>query len=352
LKTHFITVDNAWPALKEKGMAGKLPACEAYPVHAFASDLHYALLPNGILTCLFGAEGFARASFDRLLEGLPEASGLQVYSHHLPGNHTAAYLALSAPVAYQCPFAPLQGMGTLFKHHALAHELGKLDEATRITYEALLRCIQGEGGVQLLSNPTPLLKILGPLRVSEASLDCAESIAYNLSYILLGPSRLALLVDFNSFPSLSDAAFPLPSPELEFLSATCVQKPGHEDLARLDVEVEDYLTFLHFFRKAATGRSEGFPSLDLIKPEGSVTLRGKVLAKHYVLLFGTSLASLRVRAQEYFRELCRRGISFHASMIRTRENYCHLYPGNYKVLSDGIRLSADDVGSVLRRVQP
>ena len=333
-------------------MAGRLPACEAYPVHAFASDLHYALLPSGVLTCLFGAGGFSRVDFGRVLETLPEASGFQVYTHHIPGDHSAGFLALSAPVAYQSPFAPLQGMGSLLRHQFLAKELARLDEATQATYETLVRCVQGESGVQLLSNPTPLLQILGPLRVAEAALDCTGTIAYNLSYMLLGPSRLALLVDFNAFPGPSEASIPLPSPELEFLSATCVHKPGPEDLARLDVEAEDYLTFLHFFRKAGTGRGEGFPPLDLMASEGGLTLRGRVLAKHYVLLFGTSLASLRVRAQEYFRDLCRMGISFHASMIRTRENYCHLYPGNFGVLGDGICLEADQVGDVLRRVQP
>ena len=55
MKTHYITVDNAWPALKEKGMAGSLPQAEAFPLQAFASDLHYTILPNGVLTSLFSA---------------------------------------------------------------------------------------------------------------------------------------------------------------------------------------------------------------------------------------------------------------------------------------------------------
>ena len=351
MKTHHITVDNAWPALKEKGMAGVLPAALTYPVHAFASDLHYTLLPNGVLTCLFEAESFAGLAFDRALQGLPESGGLQVYSHHPLDGSPSRFLALSAPVEYQCPFSPLRGLGTLVRHNALGKELLKLEGQTRITYDSLLSCLQGGGKVRLLSNPSPLLGALGPLRVMEAALESGDSITYNLSYLLLGPARLALLVEFNAFPKPGAEAIPLPAPGLEYLAATCLHRPTQEDLVRLNLETDDYLTFLHFFRKASSGRTSAFPSLDLLG-EPAVSLKGKVLAKHYVLLFGTSLASLRVRAQEYFRDLSRQGVSFHASMIRTRENYCHLYPGNYKLLGDGVRLEEAEVPAILRMVQP
>lgn len=352
MKTHFITVDNAWPALKEKGMAGILPAATAFPIHAFASDLHYTLLPNGVLTCLFEADGFSGLAFDRILQGMPDAGGLQVYSHHTPKGPPTYFLALSAPVAYQCPFAPLQGLGTLIRHHALAKEMEALATHTRSTYDSLLACLNGEGRVHLLSNPTPLLGALGPLRIAGAELECAgESITYNLSYLLLGPARLAFILEFNAFPKPGGEAIPLPAPGLEYLAATCFHRPSQEDLVRLNLETEDYLTFLHFFRKAGTVRTGSFPAVDL-SAEPSVSLKGKVLAKHYILLFGDSLASLRVRTQEYIRELCQRHISFHASMIRTRENYCHLYPGNYKLLGDGVRLEGAEVPAVLRMVQP
>jgi hypothetical protein len=353
LKTHHITVEGAWPALKEKGMAGVLPAASAYPVHAFASDLHYTLLPSGVLTCLFEAEAesFAGLFFDRILPGLPEAGGLQVYSHHPLDGPPGRFLALSAPVAYQSPFSPLGGFGSLMRRHALARELMELEARTREAYDTLLASVQGEAQVRLLSNPSPLIGALGPLRLGDAALESGDSVTYNLSYLLLGPARLALLVEFNAFPKPGGPALPLPAPGLEYLAATCIHRPSQEDLARLNLETEDYLTFLHFFRKAALSRAGSLPSVEL-PGDGGVALKGKVLAKHYVLLFGTSLAVLRARAQEYFQALSRQGVSFHASMIRTRENYGHLYPGHYKLFSDGVRLEEAEVPAVLGMVQP
>lgn len=353
MKTHFITVDNAWPALKERGMAGILPAVEMYPVHGFASDLHYTLLANGVLTCLFQAPSVTGMNVDRILEGLPVSSGLQIYSHHIPGGEDSQFLALSSLVPYRYPFSPLQGFGALVKSHSLGQEMERLELSTRETYETLLRCVNGESGaLRLLSNPTPLLQILGPIRINEASLECSDSITYNLSYLLLGPSRLALLVEFNAFSVPGQGVVPHPAHDLEYLAATCIHQPKAQDLTRLDSEVEDYLTFLNFFRKAGPTREVGFPSPDFHGGEQSVTLKGKVLAKHYVLLFGSTLVDLRLRAQDYIRDLCRMGISFHASMIRTRENYCHLYPGNYRLLSDGIRIEASKVPSVLKALHP
>src|SRR5581483_475913 len=127
-----------------------------------------------------------------------------------------------------------------------------------------------------------------------------------------------LLVEFNAFPTPGEGRLPHPARDLEYLSATCIHQPQAEDLARLDSEVEDYLTFLHFFRKAGSPSPEtAFPNPPPFRPDASVTLKGKILAKHYVLLFGTTLSDLRLKAQDYFRDLCSMGISFHASMIRT-----------------------------------
>jgi len=365
VKTHCITIDNAWPALKEKGLAGTLPVTEAYPVHAFASDLHYTLLPSGIMTCLFGVSSSSGLGFGRILESLPPSSGLQMYSHHVPGGEGAQFLALSSLVAYRYPFSPSQGFASLLSGNSLARELENLEGSTRDTFGTLVTAVAHDSGsLRLLGNPTPLLQVLGPLRLNEASLECRDTVTFNLSYLLLGPSRLALLVEFNAFPAAEGARIPNPASDLEYLSATCIHQPEDGDLARLDSEVEDYLLFLNYFRKAnsrpgsgpgsgpGAGAELGFPGLDNIRSGPSVTLKGKVLAKHYVLLFGTGLADLRLKAQDYFRDLCRMGISFHASMIRTRENYRHLYPGCYRLLTDGVRMEAGHVPAVLRALHP
>ncbi len=353
MKTHFITIDNAWPALKERGMAGIIPSAEMYPVHGFASDLHYTLLANGVLTCLFQASSIAGMAMDRILEVMPVSSGLQAYSHHVPGGTDEQFLALSALVPFRYPFSPLQRFGALVNNHALGQELERLELSTRETYETLLRCVNGEAGsLRLLSNPTPLLQVLGPIRINEASLECLDSITYNLSYLMLGPARLALLVEFNAFNAPGKGPVPHPAHDLEYLAATCIHQPEAQELRRLDSEVEDYLTFLNFFRKAGPSREPGFPAPDLFRGELPVTLKGKALAKHYVLLFGATLVDLRLRAQDYIQDLCRMGISFHASMIRTRENYCHLYPGNYRLMSDGVRIEVSQVPAVLKALHP
>lgn len=351
MKTHFITVDNAWPALKEKGMAGALPPEEVFPLHAFGPELHYTILPNGILSCLFDVRPNPAIEFGRILEGMPPCSGLQLYSHHHPETGDRSFLSLSGLVEYRSPFAPLQGFGSLLSGSAISKEIERLELSTRETYGTLIRSAEKESPyLQLMGNPTPLLQILGPLRLSEASLECKEAITYNLSYLLLGPARLALLVEFNAFPGPSEFRLPHPSRDLEYLSATCIHQPQSEDLARLDTEVEDYLTFLHYFRKAGTRSDSGFPSLDQSRRDPGITLKGRILAKHYVLLFGTTLTDLRLKAQDYFRDLCSIGISFHASMIRTRDNYSHLYPGNFRLLNDGLRLDSSQVQAVLRRL--
>jgi hypothetical protein len=348
MNTHFITVDNAWPALKEKGMAGPLHPAEAYPLHAVASDLHYTILPSGVLTCLFSAEKSRSLGFSRILDGLPASSGLQLYTHHHPETGERGFLALSALVDYRSPFSPFQGFGSLLSGGVLTRELERLEGATRETYDMLRQCVQPDASaLELLGNPSPLLQILGPLRLSEVSLECNDTIAYNLSYLLLGPSRLALLIEFNAFPVGGSEGIPRPSQEMEYLSATCIHLPQTEDLARMDREVEEYLTFLHFFRRAGARAATGFPLADGPAAGPGVSLKGRVLAKHYVLLFGGTLSDLRLKAQEYFRELCRARISFHASMIRTRENYSHLYPGNFRVLEEGIRIEASRIPSLL-----
>jgi hypothetical protein len=353
MNTHFITVDNAWPALKEKGMAGPLPPVEAFPLHAVASDLHYTILPSGVLTCLFSAGKSRPIGFARILDGLPASSGLQLYTHHHPETGGRNFLALSSLVDYRSPFSPFQGFGSLLSGGVLSRELERLEGATRETYDMLRRCVQPDApSLELLGNPTPLLQVLGPLRLSEASLECREIIAYNLSYLLLGPSRLALLIEFNAFPAGGTEGIPRPSGDMEYLSATCVHLPHQEDLARLDAEVEEYLTFLHFFRRAGARAETGFPKADGPATGPGVTLKGRVVGKHYVLLFGGALSDLRLKAQEYFRELCRARISFHASMIRTRENYSHLYPGNFRVLEEGIRIESSRVPSLLEELHP
>jgi hypothetical protein len=291
--------------------------------------------------------------FGRILDGLPACSGLQLYSHHHPETGDRGFLALSALVDYRSPFAPLRGFGSLLSGTPISKEIERLELATRETYGILVRSAEMESPyLQLMGNPTPLLQILGPLRLSEASLECRETITYNLSYLLLGPARLALLIEFNSLPAPAKDRVPHPSTDLEYLSATCIHQPQSEDLARLDAEVEDYLTFLHYFRKAGNRSDSGFPALETGGTDPGITLKGRILAKHYVLLFGTTLTDLRLKAQDYFRDLCRLGISFHASMIRTRENYSHLYPGNFRLLNDGLRLESSQVQAVLGRLHP
>jgi hypothetical protein len=39
-------------------------------------------------------------------------------------------------------------------------------------------------------------------------------------------------------------------------------------------------------------------------------------------------------------------------MIRTRESYSHLYPGNFRLLNDGLRMEAVQVPGILRRLHP
>jgi hypothetical protein len=353
VKTHFITVDNAWPALKEKGMAGTLPPAEAFPLQSFASDLHYTILPNGVLTSIFTAASPSEIGFSRILEGLPPCSGLQLYSHHHPDTGDRKFLALSALVDYRCPFSPLQGLGSMLTGGAISRELEKLELATRETYAVLVRCAQSDSAsLQLLGNPTPLLQVLGPLRLCEASLEAAGAITYNLSYLLLGAARLAILIEFNSFPASGEHMLPHPSGDLEYLSATCIHQPAKEDLARLDSEVQEYLTFLRYFRKPGEIHDAAQPTIPTFATQAGVTLKGRALAKHYVLLFGSTLTDLRLKAQDYFRDLCRAGISFHASMIRTRESYSHLYPGNFRLLNDGLRMEAVQVPGILRRLHP
>jgi hypothetical protein len=353
MNTHFITVDNAWPALKEKGIAGPLRPAEAYPLHAVASDLHYTILPSGVLTCLFSAAKSRTLGFSRILDSLPASSGLQLYTHHHPEKGERDFLALSALVDYRSPFSPFQGFGSLLSGGVLSRELERLEGATRETYDMLRRCVQPDApALELLGNPTPLLQILGPLRLSEVSLECKETIAYNLSYLLLGPSRLALLVEFNAFPAAGAEGIPRPPEDMEYLSATCIHLPHTEDLARMDAEVEEYLAFLHFFRRVGARAQAGFPLAEGPSTGPGVSLKGRVTAKHYALLFGGTLSDLRLKAQEYFRELCRARISFHASMIRTRKNYSHLYPGNFRVLEEGIRIEASRIPSLLGGLHP
>ncbi len=358
MKTHFITVDNAWPALKERGMAGVIPASEAYPVHALASDLHYTLLENGVLSCLFQAKSLTSIHFDNVLNGLPYSSGLQLYSHHLPSGEANHFLALSSLVPYRYQFSPLRGFVSLIKRHSLNHELESLQYSTRDSYETLLHSVEGESkNLNLLSNPSPLLQVLGPIRISEGNIKCSESITYNLSYLLLEPSRLALLIEFNDFmfPEYCEMFHPtndLATSGLEYLAATCIHRPDAEGLSKLDVETEDYQSFLKFFRKEGQTKEKGFPALDLKISEKSPNPKGKVLAKHYVLLFGSSLVDLMLKVQGYIRDLCHKGVSFHASMIRTRENYCHLYPGNYRLINDGILMDAYQAPFILKALHP
>ncbi len=353
MKTHFVTVDNAWPALKERGMAGTLPQAEAFPLQAFASDLHYTILPNGVLTSLFSAACPSEIGFSRMLDGLPPCSGLQLYTHHTPDADDRKFLTLSALVDYRCPFSPMQGLGSMLTGGAISRELEHLELATREAYAVLIRCAEPDSRyLQLLGNPTPLLQVLGPMRLCEASLESTGAITYNLSYLLLGASRLAILIEFNSFPDSGQQALPHPSGDLEYLAATCIHQPPKDDLAKLDSEVEEYLTFLRYFRKPGpvgeSGRTHSFP----LQADQRPVMKGRVLAKHYVLVFGSSLTDLRLKAQDYFRDLCRAGISFHASMIRTRESYSHLYPGNFRLLNDGVRMEAAQVPGTLRRLHP
>ena len=353
MKTHFITVDNAWPALKEKGMAGTLPQAETFPLQAFASDLHYTILPNGILTSLFAAACPSDIGFSRILEGLPACSGVQLYSHHHPDTGGRKFLALSALVDYRCPFSPLQGIGSVLTGRAISRELERLELATRETYASLVRCAEPYSAVmQLLGNPTPLLQLLGPLRLCEASLESDGAITYNLSYLMLGPARLAILIEFNAFPSAGEQGLPLPSGDLEYLSATCVHQPPKDELAKLDTEVHEYLTFLRYFRNPGKPVAPDLPLPEAFQSDRGITMKGAALAKHYVLLFATNLSDLRIKAQDYFRDLCRAGVSFHASMIKTRESYSHLYPGNFRLLNDGVRLESARVPALLRRLHP
>ena len=354
MKTHFITVDNAWPALKEKGMAGVLSQSETFPLQAVSSDLHYTILPDGVLTSLFVAACPSDIGYARILESLPPGSGLQAFTHHHPVTGDRKFIALSALVDYRCAFAPLKALGlSQLIGRAIARELERLELATRETYDTLILCAQKDSGnLELLGNPTPLLQVLGPLRFCDASLEASSGITYNLSYLLLGASRLAILVEFNALPLPGDHSPPHPDGDMEYLAATCIHQPAKEDLARLDAEVEEYLGFLRYFRKAGqVNDPEILPPIPF-QGDSGLAMKGKSLAKHYVLLFGTTLAELRHKAQDYFRDLCRTGISFHASMIKTRENYSNLYPGNFRLRSDGIRLEAAQVPGILRRLHP
>lgn len=354
MKTHFITVDNAWPALKEKGMAGVLSPSDTFPLHAVSSDLHYTILPDGVLTSLFAAPCPSDIGYSRILESLPPGSGLQSFSHHHPVTGDRKFVALSALVDYRYPFAPLKALGaSMLTGRIIARELEQLELATRETYGTLIRCAQTDSGnLNLLGNPTPLLQVLGPLRLNNASLEASGGITYNLSYLLLGESRLAILVEFNALLIPGEHAPPYPDADLEYLAATCINQPAREDLARLDTEVEEYLGFLRYFRKAGQVMDQGISPPIPFQGDSGLAMKGKALAKHYVLLFGTTLAELRLKAQGYFRDLCRAGVSFHASMIKTRENYSNLYPGNFRLRSDGIRLEAAQVPGILRRLHP
>jgi hypothetical protein len=353
MKTHFITVDNAWPAILNRNTVGTMPATEYFPVHGFASDLHYSLLPDGVLANLFRIESPERLMYGLILKNLPPSSGVQVYSHHAPGAADSRYLALSSLVPYRTSFSPLHGFASLLSGYSMAREIEQLEAATRETYETLRRAAEIAGpGLSLLGSPTPLLETLGPVKINGVALEGQGPVAYNLSYLRLGPARLAMLIAFNAFPAPRAAEIPRPPADLEYLAATCVHLPMADDLAKLDSEVEDYLTFLHYFRKSTARPASGFPDPGQVRGEQVLTLKGKVLAKHYVLLFGSNLEDLRTKTHAYFRDLCKAGISFHANMIRTRENYSHLYPGCFRLLHDGVRVDVSDVPAIVNRLHP
>ncbi len=336
------------PVLAGRKGAGIIPAKQAFPLHTLASDNSYGIFLNGLLSVLFRIPAEAVWSPTTLIEALPLGSGLQVYRHFRPGLETETYAAVSVPVPYAYKFSLLKGLLTLFRPAFVRREVARLEQATRTAEEAIYRAVSGafvaEDALPQMGFE-PFLSLLG-LPGGERP-ERKPPGAFNMGFLSLAGGKIGLLADCQSLPTLPETTVPLPALEQEALLVSCVRLPDSVEQERLlDLHRSESAFYREVIRAAW---DKGAAALSEWKGDESDRY---VIVRSYFLMLDTRASRLRESAEDYIHALRASGYPAHASHLATRDQFCHLYPGNVHLLPDGLPLPLTLLDSVLERFLP
>lgn len=342
------------PVLAGVKSAGTLRLSQIWPLHTQASDLRFGVFSNGVLSLLFRVDDPQALNPGGLLEALPLGGGLQVYQYMEPGVGPLLFLALSAPVPYTYSFAPFKGVLSVLRYGFVSKELRKLEEATEATHQALSRAAAvglGSEDAIPLEGFGPLLDILGATDPDATPPTPISLASYNLNYLLLPDKRLGLLGDTQFLPGLPPDSLPRPPEELESLLCTTFYLPPQEEQAKHHQALEDLSAF----------EQEAFPPKAKARrapPTGRSVYRAApqgpryAYVRQYSLLLSERPLELKDAGEDYFSTLTAAGYPSHPSLVSSKDHYCHLFPGNYRIFLDGTLISSHLTTSLFERLLP
>jgi len=335
------------PVLASRKGIGTIPAKQAFPLHTLASDNGYGIFADGLLSIVFRVPEEAVWAPSSLVETLPLGSGVQVYRHYLGNGEVTTYLAVSSPIPYVYRFSILKGLLSLFQPGFVKRETAKMEEATTAACDAILKAVASAFVVEEalpLEGFEPLLTLLGLERGTRP--ERRGPATYNMGYLALSGGKVALLADCQALPSLPKITVPLPPLGHEALYVTTLRVPLETEQSRLS---ENYHADLAFHREVL-GAGGAKSAQTLGRAHGSPK-RFTVLRSYY-LLMDTQATRLRDTAEQMFRAFRASGFPAHASHLATKDQFCHLFPGNVNMLPDGLTAPITVLGTVLERLLP
>ena len=336
------------PVMAGRKGAGIIPAKQAFPLHTLASDNSYGIFADGLLSILFRVPAEAAWSPSTLIEALPLGSGLQVYRHFRPGQETETYAVVSVPVPYEYPFTLFKGLLTLIRPGFVKREVARLEQATRTAEEAIHRAVSGAFVAEDAlpqEGFEPLLSLLGlpeggrPERKPPGS--------FNMGFLTLAGGKIGLLADCQSLPTLPDTTVPLPALQQEALLVSSIRFPSNADQALLsDIHKSEASFYREVLRAPWENGTTGTQGVKSQAPGRYAIVRA------YFLMLVTRANRLRDSAEDYVAALRASGYPAHMSHLASRDQFCHLYPGNVHLLPDGLPLPLPMLDTVLERFLP
>jgi len=164
-----------------------------------------------------------------------------------------------------------------------------------------------------------------------------------MGYIGISGGKVALLADCQALPSLPKITVPLPPLGIEALYVSSIRIPVETEQSRLSENFDADLAFQREVLETAPGSTRRAAHAG---PKRFTVMRS------YYLLMDARATRLRDEAEDLFRAFRTSGFPVHASHLASKDQFCHLFPGNVNMLPDGLTVPDTVLDLVLERLLP
>ncbi len=317
---------------------GRIEATEALPIHCAAVGGSYAVMFNGTLTTLFSMPRFDRLKLTPAFFAADKGLSVQVYTHRQVDGKTLSYCALSSKIEYRYTYPILDSFLNAFKFGFRRIELTRFQAATNAAYastRAFSAPLEKAGFFSELVGFSTLTNVFAPIRFRNGLPEYEVPINVNLSYFILSGGRFCTALEFPSLQSIRRNGLFMPEKGVEYLACTTVNYPTKAEGDYYRKEIQEYESLISNFKTKRDGDSF---MTQTIEPEMLLdATRGMVLLRNYVFLISEDAMQLRKSAESYLRDLHAASMSVNTCIVRAKDAFCQIHPGQARFIPGGSR---------------